>query len=44
MANMVLGWTKEEVSVYCAQLRREIRSGKFHPFYRQRVVYARKPE
>ncbi|QGI88814.1 hypothetical protein CEK26_000029 [Fusarium fujikuroi] len=44
MANMVLGWTKEEVFVYCAQLRREIRSGKFHPFYRQRVVYARKPE
>ena len=44
MANMVLGWTKEEVTVYCAQLRREIRSGKFHPFYRQRVVYGRKPE
>ncbi|KAF5013962.1 hypothetical protein FDECE_50 [Fusarium decemcellulare] len=44
MANMVLGWSKEEVSLYCAQLRREIRSGKFHPFYRQRVVYGRKPE
>jgi hypothetical protein len=44
MANMVLGWSKEEVSTYCAQLRREIRSGKFHPFYRQRVGYGRKPE
>ncbi|KPM44501.1 hypothetical protein AK830_g2046 [Neonectria ditissima] len=44
MANMVLGWSKEEVSLYCAHLRREIRSGKFHPFYRQRVVYGRKPE
>ncbi|KAH7257840.1 S-adenosyl-L-methionine-dependent methyltransferase [Fusarium tricinctum] len=44
MANMVLGWSKEEVSLYCAQLRREIRSGKFHPNYRQRVVYGRKPE
>ncbi|KAM5346242.1 hypothetical protein ACJ41O_009247 [Fusarium nematophilum] len=44
MANMVLGWSKEEVSLYCAQLRKEIRSGKFHPFYRQRVVYGRKPE
>ncbi|KAF4458666.1 hypothetical protein FALBO_14583 [Fusarium albosuccineum] len=44
MANMVLGWSKEEVSMYCAQLRREIRSGRFHPFYRQRVVYGRKPE
>ncbi|RSL41968.1 hypothetical protein CEP53_012453 [Fusarium sp. AF-6] len=44
MANMVLGWSKGEVSTYCAQLRREIRSSKFHPFYRQRVVYGRKPE
>ncbi|KAM0437943.1 hypothetical protein ACHAQK_007028 [Fusarium lateritium] len=44
MANMVLGWSKEEVSLYCAQLRREIRSGKFHPYYRQRVVHGRKPE
>ncbi|KAH7140975.1 S-adenosyl-L-methionine-dependent methyltransferase [Dactylonectria macrodidyma] len=44
MANMVLGWSQEEVTLYCAQLRREIRSGKFHPYYRQRVVYGRKPE
>ncbi|RSL75873.1 hypothetical protein CEP52_017821, partial [Fusarium oligoseptatum] len=26
MASQLLGWTKEEVSVYCAQFRREIRS------------------
>ncbi|KAH6871785.1 S-adenosyl-L-methionine-dependent methyltransferase [Thelonectria olida] len=44
MANMVLGWSKEEVTLYCAQLRREIRSGRFHTFYRQRVVYGRKLE
>ena len=37
------GWTKEEVYVYCAHLRREIRSGKYCPFYRQRVVWAQKP-
>ncbi|KAJ9134150.1 methyltransferase [Pleurostoma richardsiae] len=44
MANLVAGWTRQEVTVYCAQLRREIRSTKNHPFYRQRVVWARKPE
>ncbi|KAJ4014200.1 hypothetical protein NW766_006452 [Fusarium irregulare] len=44
MANIVLGWSREEVSLYCAQLRKEVRSGKFHPYYRQRVVYGRKPE
>ncbi|KAG8353235.1 hypothetical protein FVEN_g8836 [Fusarium venenatum] len=44
MANMVLGWSRDDVVLYCAQLRKEVRSGKFHPFYRQRVVYGRKPE
>ncbi|KAM0298662.1 hypothetical protein ACHAPM_008084 [Fusarium culmorum] len=44
MANVALGWSKEDVVLYCAQLRKEVRSGKFHPFYRQRVVYGRKPE
>ncbi|KAK1763387.1 S-adenosyl-L-methionine-dependent methyltransferase [Phialemonium atrogriseum] len=39
-----LGWTKSEVSVYCVQLRKEIRSGKYHPFYRLRAVWAQKPE
>ncbi|KAJ3520910.1 hypothetical protein NM208_g13524 [Fusarium decemcellulare] len=44
MASIVLGWSKEEVSVYCSQLRREMRSGKYHPYCRLRVVYGRKPE
>ncbi|KAF5229090.1 hypothetical protein FAUST_10642 [Fusarium austroamericanum] len=44
MANVALGWSREDVVLYCAQLRKEVRSGKFHPFYRQRVVYGRKPE
>ncbi|GKU22440.1 unnamed protein product [Fusarium langsethiae] len=44
MANMVLGWSRDDVVLYCAQLRKEVRSGKYHPFYRQRVVYGRKPE
>jgi len=38
------GWSKDEVTVYCAHLKQEIRSGKHHPFYRQRVVWAQKPE
>ncbi|KAH7324204.1 S-adenosyl-L-methionine-dependent methyltransferase [Stachybotrys elegans] len=44
MANMILGWSMEEVRVYCSQLRREMRSGKAHPYCRVRVVYGRKPE
>ncbi|KAF4467084.1 methyltransferase [Fusarium albosuccineum] len=44
MASQLLGWTKDEVSVYCDQFRREIRSGKYHAFFRQRVVWGRKPE
>jgi SAM-dependent methyltransferase len=44
MANIVLGWSIDEVRVYCSQLRREMRSGKFHPYCRLRVVYGRKPE
>ncbi|EON97139.1 hypothetical protein UCRPA7_7345 [Phaeoacremonium minimum UCRPA7] len=44
MANIVLGWSMDEVRVYCAHLRREIRSAKYHVFYRQRVVWAQKPE
>ncbi|KAJ3544314.1 hypothetical protein NM208_g3117 [Fusarium decemcellulare] len=43
MANQLLGWTMQEVRVYCDQLRRELRSGKHHPYFRYRVVYGRKP-
>jgi hypothetical protein len=39
-----LGWTREEILVYLAMLRREIRSAKHHAYYLQRVVWARKPE
>ncbi|KAJ9144950.1 Phosphomethylethanolamine N-methyltransferase 2 [Pleurostoma richardsiae] len=41
MAN-TLGWSKEEVTVYIAELRREIRSSKIHGYYRKRVVVGRK--
>ncbi|KAM5349565.1 hypothetical protein ACJ41O_006070 [Fusarium nematophilum] len=44
VANLTWGWSKEEVAVYCAKLRREVRSGKYHPYYKVRIVYGRKPE
>ncbi|KAH6999419.1 S-adenosyl-L-methionine-dependent methyltransferase [Ilyonectria destructans] len=42
MANTVEGWTKEEIEVYISLLRRELRAGKMHPYYLQKVVWAQK--
>lgn len=42
MAN-TLGWSREEVLVYIASLRREVRSRRQHGYYKQKVVWARKP-
>lgn len=39
-----LGWTPEEVHVYIAKFRREIRDRRNHPYIRLRTVWARKPE
>ncbi|KAG9496468.1 hypothetical protein J7337_011244 [Fusarium musae] len=39
-----LGWTPEEVHVYIANFRREIRDRKNHPYIRLKTVWARKPE
>jgi len=39
-----LGWSREEIMVYLAMFRREVRSRKYHPYYRQKVVWGRKPE
>ncbi|KAI8651249.1 hypothetical protein NCS55_01368700 [Fusarium keratoplasticum] len=44
VADLAWGWSKEQVTVYCAKLRKEIRSGKHHPYYRIKIVYGRKPE
>ncbi|KAJ3540660.1 hypothetical protein NM208_g4960 [Fusarium decemcellulare] len=44
LACELMGWTEEQVRVLCAQLRREIRSGQHHPYFRQRIVYGQKPE
>ncbi|KAM0435846.1 hypothetical protein ACHAPT_002737 [Fusarium lateritium] len=44
MANTVEGWSKKEIEVYISLLRRELRSGKMHPYYYQKVVWAQKPK
>ena len=36
-------WTKEEVIVYAAHLRREMRNPAIHGYYKVKVVYGRKP-
>ena len=41
VCHTVLGWSKEEVSVFVAHWRRQVRSKKTHAFYRQRVVWGR---
>ncbi|KAF6836220.1 methyltransferase domain-containing protein [Colletotrichum musicola] len=40
----VLGWTREEVLVLLAQVRKELKSGVFHARCDFHVVYAQKPE
>ncbi|KAK5655755.1 hypothetical protein OQA88_5292 [Cercophora sp. LCS_1] len=39
-----LGWKREEIGLYLAHLRRELKSPRVHGFYRQRVLWGRKPE
>ncbi|KAF5255657.1 hypothetical protein FOXYS1_13909 [Fusarium oxysporum] len=38
-----LGWTEEEVTVFISHFRHEIRSPKIHSYFRQKVVWGRKP-
>ncbi|KAJ4328775.1 hypothetical protein N0V84_000780 [Fusarium piperis] len=38
------GWSKEEVSIYAARLRREMRNSKIHAYFRMKVVWGKKPE
>ncbi|KAF9877804.1 methyltransferase domain-containing protein [Colletotrichum karsti] len=40
----VLGWTKEEVIVFCSQVRNEVRKGKIHGYFPVYSVWGRKPE
>ncbi|KAJ8113809.1 hypothetical protein ONZ43_g5066 [Nemania bipapillata] len=43
MWTTVLGWTREEIAVYAAHLRRELRSPQYHAYYPQRIVIGYKP-
>lgn len=43
MWSSVMGWSKEEIQVYAAHLRKELKSGKFHAWYPMRVVVGKKP-
>lgn len=38
-----LGWTREQVLAYVKAVKREVRSAKLHPYYKQKVVWGRKP-
>ena len=38
------GWSREEIMVYLAKFRREVQSGAHHAYYRQKVVWGKKPE
>ncbi|GAB1318524.1 Secondary metabolism regulator LAE1 [Madurella fahalii] len=44
MWNAVMGWSTEEIRVYIAHLRRQMRDPNVRPWYQHRVVYGRKPE
>ncbi|KAH7148980.1 S-adenosyl-L-methionine-dependent methyltransferase [Dactylonectria estremocensis] len=44
MTSVLGNWTKEEVQVYIAHLRREIRDKEKHAWFWQKIVWARKPE
>ncbi|KAF4450230.1 hypothetical protein FALBO_16510 [Fusarium albosuccineum] len=39
-----LGWSKPEIMVYIAHFRWELRSGKHHGYFKQKVVWGQKPE
>ncbi|KAF5633323.1 demethylmenaquinone methyltransferase [Fusarium tjaetaba] len=44
LAANLLGWSMEEVHVYIAKFRREVRNRKHHVYIRLRAVWGRKPE
>lgn len=39
-----LGWSREEIQVYIAHVRRDMLSLRFYPYYWQKIVWGRKPE
>ena len=43
MWSSVMGWSKEEIHVYIAHLRRQLRDKNVHAYFNMRVVYGQKP-
>ncbi len=43
MWSTVMGWSKDEIHVYIAHLRRQLRDRSVHAYFRMRVVYGQKP-
>jgi hypothetical protein len=39
----ILGWPMEEVQVYLARVRKELRDKRYHTYFWTRTVYGRKP-
>ncbi|KAM0490261.1 hypothetical protein ACHAP8_011735 [Fusarium lateritium] len=38
-----LGWSRDDILAYVTQFKREIRSGKYHGYFAQKVVWGQKP-
>ncbi|KAJ9150724.1 Methyltransferase domain-containing protein [Pleurostoma richardsiae] len=43
ISNVILGWSAQQILVFAALLRREMRSNKSHAYYHQKAVWGRKP-
>ena len=44
LMSATVGWTRDETLVFVSQMRREMKSGKYHPLFKQKIVWGRKPE
>ncbi|KAJ4289303.1 hypothetical protein N0V88_007054 [Collariella sp. IMI 366227] len=42
--NAVMGWSREEVLVYIAHVKLQLRTKNLNPWFTRRLVYGRKPE
>ncbi len=43
LANL-LGWSEEQIKVFIAHMRKELKAMEYHYYYRQKVMWAQKPE
>ena len=39
-----LGWTRDDIVMYAVQLRKELRQGKVHAYYKSNAAWAQKPQ